>query len=253
MISAQAYPWLFVAGLCAGFVDAIAGGGGLITLPVLLNAGLPPQDALGTNKLQACFGSGGATLHFGRAGLIDFGASLAGVGYTFLGALAGTLVVQRLNPGFLRVAIPWLLLAIVLYLLLRPTLGDQDAHPRMPSVAFYTLFGLGLGFYDGFFGPGTGTFWAMALVMVLGFNLTKATAHTKLLNFASNAASLLVFLSFGQVQATAGLLMGVGQILGAQLGAHMVILRGARFIRPIFITVVLALTARLLWLNFSWP
>ena len=111
---------------------------------------------------------------------------------------------------------------------------------------FHIVFGLVLGFYDGFFGPGTGSFWAMAYVLLLGFNLTKATAHTKLMNFTSNAASLAMFLMGGKVQLIAGLVMGAGQLLGAWLGAKMVIARGARFIRPIFIAVVLTISVRLL-------
>jgi uncharacterized membrane protein YfcA len=108
-----------------------------------------------------------------------------------------------------------------------------------------------IGFYDGFFGPGTGTFWAMAYITIMGFNLTKATAHTKVMNFASNVASLGVFLWGGHVHAPAGVCMGLGQLVGARLGARTVIRRGTKFIRPVFITVVLAVTARLLYHNFS--
>ena len=156
------------------------------------------------------------------------------------------MVVQRIQPGFLRTIIPFLLIAIAVYFLVRPQLGGADAHPRWQAGTFHITFGLALGFYDGFFGPGTGSFWALAYVLLLGFNLTKATAHTKLMNFTSNAASLVMFLLAGKAHLVAGLVMGVGQLLGARLGARMVIARGARFIRPIFITVVLAISVRLL-------
>jgi uncharacterized membrane protein YfcA len=126
-------------------------------------------------------------------------------------------------------------------------LGESDVHPRMAAHLFLPLFCVGLGFYDGFFGPGTGTFWAMAFVLVLGFNLTKATAHTKLMNFTSNVASLAVFLCGGHTHLGLGLTMGAGQLLGARLGAGLVMRRGVRFIRPVFITVTLAITVRLLW------
>jgi hypothetical protein len=245
------HPILFLTGLGAGFVDSIAGGGGLITIPVLLNLGLSPQDALGTNKLQATFGSGSATWNYGRAGLIAYRECVAGIVFTFGGALVGTLMVQQLNPAFLKQVIPWLLLAIALYLLFQPKLGEKDIHPRLTPRLFHLAFGLLIGFYDGFFGPGTGTFWAMAYVLGLGFNLTKATAHTKVMNFTSNAASLLAFLWGGQVHYLAGLAMGVGQLVGARLGARMVIRRGTKFIRPVFITVVLALTLKLLWDNYA--
>lgn len=246
-IAWSAYPVLLLTGLAAGFVDAIAGGGGVITVPVLLNLGLPPQLALGTNKLQATFGSGSATWHYGQAGLIGFRQAWLGVVCTFLGSVLGTLSVQQLDAGFLRQIIPWLLVAIALYMLVQPDLGAIDLHPRLVAACFYPIFGLLLGFYDGFFGPGTGTFWAMAFVLGLGFNLTRATAHTKLVNFTSNLASLGAFALAGQVHVGAGLTMGLGQWLGAQLGSRMVILRGTRLIRPVFIFVTLVLTAKLLW------
>lgn len=237
---------LFAAGLAAGWVDSIAGGGGLITLPVILNLGFSPADSLGTNKLQAVFGSGSATVHYGRAGLIDYRAAWAGVLFTAVGALSGALAVQWIHPDFLRQAIPYLLLAVALYFLFRPQLGDADVHARCGRHLFHLMFGLGIGFYDGFLGPGTGSFWAMAYVLVLGFNLTKATAHTKLMNFTSNAVSLLMFAVGGHVQVLPGLVMGAGQLLGARLGSKMVIRRGTKFVRPIFIVVAIALTVRLL-------
>jgi uncharacterized membrane protein YfcA len=112
---------------------------------------------------------------------------------------------------------------------------------------FDVLFGLGLGFYDGFFGPGTGTFWAIAFVLMLGFNLTRATGYTKAMNFASNLGSLICFVWLGQVNYAAGITMGIGQLLGARIGARMVVARGSRFIRPVFLAVVLAVTAKLIW------
>ena len=250
MIEPWLYPLLFLTGLAAGFVDSIAGGGGLITIPVFLSLGMPPQLALGTNKLQATFGSGSAMWHYGRAGLIDFKSCRLGIVCTFIGATLGTLFVSQLRPDVLRQAIPWLLIAIALYLLFQPKLGERDLHPRLESGPFHLGLGLLLGFYDGFFGPGTGTFWAMAYMLGLGFNLTRATAHTKVMNFTSNLASLAVFAIGGHVHLGAGLCMGVGQWLGAWLGSKVVIKKGTKLIRPIFIIVVLAITARLLWLNF---
>ena len=245
------FPWLFLAGLAAGFVDSIAGGGGMITLPVLLSLGMDPQQALGTNKLQASFGSGGATWHYARAGTVDLRECGRGFVLTFMGAAAGALAVQQVDPLFLKRAIPALLLAVGIYLFVKPGLGDKDLHPRMNRTGFEFLFGLGLGFYDGFFGPGTGTFWAMAYVLGLGFNLTSATSHTKVMNFASNISSLFFFLLGGKVLFVAGLLMGAGQLAGARLGSGMVISRGTKFIRPVFLTVVFAITIQLLWKGWN--
>jgi len=247
MFSLWQFPLLFGTGLAAGFVDSIAGGGGLITLPVLLSLGLSPQAALGTNKLQASFGSGSATWHYAQAGTVPLGDCVRGFALTFLGAALGALVVQQVDPSFLRRAIPGMLLAVAVYMLVKPRLGTEDLHPRMGRGWFDVLFGLGLGFYDGFLGPGTGTFWTMAFVLCLGFNLTRATGYTKVMNFASNLSSLGLFLLGGQVLFAAGLTMGAGQLLGARLGARMVVAKGAKFIRPVFLSVVLALTLKLLW------
>ena len=242
---------LFLTGLAAGFVDAIAGGGGLITVPVLLSLGLSPQDALGTNKLQATFGSGSATWHFAAAGLIDFKECVAGIVFTGFGAALGALSLQQLDPGFLRRTIPWLLAAIALYTLLQPKLGQEDRRPHWNKHAFHVVFGLLLGFYDGFFGPGTGSFWAMAYMLGLGLNMMKATAHTKVMNFTSNLASLALFLTGGHVLFGAGLTMGFGQLVGARLGARTVVVKGTRLIRPVFITMVLAITCKLLYDNYA--
>jgi len=240
---------LFVAALAAGFVDAIAGGGGLITVPVLLWAGLPEVDALATNKLQASFGSASAVAHYARAGLIDARACALGAVISFLAAVGGAWAVSHFDRELLRRVIPFLLLAIASYTWFRPRLGEAPRQPRMPAAAFGVVFGVLLGFYDGFFGPGTGTFWTMAYVLILGLDLRRATAHTKVMNFASNIGSLACFLALGRghVHWQTGLVMGAGQWLGARLGARMVIVRGTRFIRPVFLSVVIALTLKLLW------
>ncbi|MFM8360665.1 MAG: TSUP family transporter [Verrucomicrobiota bacterium] len=248
-------PWilsaLFAAGGIAGFVDAIAGGGGLITVPALLAAGLPPRLALGTNKLQSSCGTLLATWQYQQAGLIAWRPLAAGVAITFVAALAGAWTVTRIDPGFLRRLIPFLLLAIAACVALRPDLGRDPRPARLSRPAFHLLFGLALGFYDGFFGPGTGSFWMMAGVLVLGLDFRQATGHTKAMNLASNLASLLWFVLAGQVDLAAGAIMAAGQLLGARLGAGLVITRGVRLIRPIFLTMVLALTAKLFWDAFG--
>lgn len=238
---------LFGTGLVAGFVDSIAGGGGLIALPVLLSFGMEPRCALGTNKLQATFGAGSAAWHYAQAKTVVLKDCARPFVCSVLGAALGTLVVQKLNPGFLRQAIPILLLAVGVYTLLKPRLGEDDLHPRLPRLFFDLTFGLLLGFYDGFFGPGTGTFWTMAFMLGLGFNLTRATGYAKVVNFASNLSSLAFFVLGRNVYFVAGLAMGAGQAVGARIGSRMVISRGTKFIRPIFITVVFALALKLLY------
>lgn len=234
-------------------VDAIAGGGGIITIPVLLNCGFPVPLALGTNKLQATFGSTSAALHYGRAGLIDARTCSVGVITTLIGALLGAAAVQRLNSALLQTVIPWLLAAVVVYNIIRPQAGQHDHPPRLPITVFFVLFGLVLGFYDGFLGPGTGSFWTISMIALLGFNFLKATATTKVMNATSNIASLALFLAGGSVDYRSGLVMGAGQLIGTKFGARLALTRGARFIRPVFLTMVIGVMARLLWVQFVVP
>jgi uncharacterized membrane protein YfcA len=245
------FPLLFGAAFIAGLIDSIAGGGGLITVPVLMGIGLPPQIALGTNKLQATFGSGSAMLHFVRAGTVKLSDCWTGIFWTTIGAALGVGAVQMLDVSVLKRLIPWLLAAIAIYTLLSPRLGAEDSHARMKSGLFYVLFGLAIGFYDGFLGPGTGSFWTMALMMLLGYSMMRATATTKVMNFTSNFVALIFFLAVGQVRFTEGIVMGIGQFLGARVGSKLVIKRGTAFIRPVFITMVLALVGRLIYQNFK--
>ena len=247
ILSFETLGLLFGVALAAGFVDAIAGGGGLLTLPALLSVGLTPAEAVATNKLQACFGSFSAAARFIRNGEVDPRRMAGMIACTAIGAGVGAILVQMLDPSFLRDVIPILLVAIAIYLLLFPKAGDVDARQRIGEPAFALAFGTGIGFYDGFFGPGTGTFFAVSFVSMLGYNLRKATAHTKILNFTSNIVSLLFFLLGGHILWLAGLLMGAGQFLGAQLGAHMVISNGARVVRPMLVIASLAVTAKLVW------
>lgn len=189
---------LFVAAFAAGLIDALAGGGGMITIPALLATGMPPQAALATNKLQASFGSGSAMLHFLRSGTVGLKECRRGIIWTFTGAASGVAAVQMLDPALLKALIPWLLAAIALYMAASPRFGHEDSTPRLQQTVFYPLFGLVIGFYDGFLGPGTGSFWAMAFMVFLGYSLLKATAFTKVMNFTSNISALMIFLAAGQ-------------------------------------------------------
>jgi hypothetical protein len=245
------YPVLFLTALFAGTADTIAGGGGLITVPVLMSLGWSPQDALGTNKFQASFGSGSATLHFARAGAVSLRDCGWGILWTGLGAAAGAWAVGQIPAGFLNKLIPFLLIAMALYVLFSPKLGREETPARMGIFGFSLLFGLGIGFYDGFFGPGTGSFWAMAYVFFLGFELRRATAHTKVMNFTSNLLSLAVFLVMGNVHFVPGLVMAGGQFLGGRIGAKLVMTKGAALVRPVFITVVVAIALKLLWAAYG--
>ncbi len=244
------YPLLFFVGLAAGTIDSIAGGGGLITLPSLLAIGLPPHIALGTNKFQSTFGSFTASFYYYKHGQVNLKESLPGVFYTFIGTVIGTFCVQLISKTFLSYLIPILLVFIIIYTFFTPKLGDADRKAKLKAQQFYFIFGLALGFYDGFFGPGTGSFWAIAFVIGLGFNLTKATGYTKVMNFTSNITSLLVFTISGNVVLLAGIVMGIGEIIGAKIGSGLVIKKGAKFIRPIFILIVVLTILKILYDRF---
>jgi len=231
--------------VAASFVDSIAGGGGLLTIPGLLWAGLSPAQALATNKLQGSFGTFSSSLQFVRAGQVDLRAIAPAVFAVFCGSAAGTLVVQVIDPGFLRTVLPVLLTGVAAYFLLWPKIGESDRHQRLSMGGLAFTFAPLLGFYDGFFGPGSGSLMALVLVTLLGFNLMKATAHTKVLNFTSNIASLLFFLMGGQLVWSVGLVMAVGQIIGARLGSRLVLAKGAAIVRPLLVVVSLAITAKL--------
>lgn len=242
---------LFFAGLSAGFIDAIAGGGGLISVPALLWAGLPPQMALGTNKMQSTWGTLMAVRKYAKAGLVSWHQVRLTVLVTFVFACLGTWTVTQVSNEVLKKIVPWMLLGIAVYVLLSPSLGKASAKARLSLVAFACLAGCVLGFYDGFFGPGTGTFWAMACISLLGLELTRATAFTKVVNLTSNLASLLVFVISDRVHYPIAAAMIAGQLIGGRLGAGMAIKHGAPFIRIIFITVVFAMVIKLLWDQFG--
>lgn len=240
-------PVLFGVGVVAGFVDAIAGGGGLLTVPALLSAGLPPQVALGTNKLQSTCGTALATWNYARAGLVPWRRWMPGVLMTFAAALGGAATVSAIDPGWLRRVVPVALGAVAVYTALKPDLGTAERPARMKAGAFGLVFGVLLGFYDGFLGPGTGSFWMMACVLVHGLDLRGATGVTKAMNLTSNLAALGWFLASGSVHYGIGLVMACGQLVGAWAGSRVAIRGGARVIRPVFLAVVLALTAKLGW------
>jgi uncharacterized protein len=242
------FPLLFIVGIIAGFIDSMVGGGGLLTLPALLAVGIPPLESLGTNKLQSSFGSARATINYARAGLMDVRQCIEGMIITFIGSVAGTICVQQIHLDSLRKIIPSLLLmSLFVFIFMKPNFGDF-AHPaRLSQRIFYLLMGIALGFYDGFFGPGTGSFWTVAYVFLMGMELKTATAHTKAMNFSSNIASFLFFAISNHVIWGLGICMGVGQWIGATLGSRLVIKKQNSFIRPILITTVLIIALKLLW------
>ena len=247
-------PWIYAAltatAVLTGFIDSIAGGGGLIMMPALLFAGVPPINALATNKLQSVFGTGVALRNYWRSGLVEWRPNRLSVALVFAGATLGALAVQAVDTHLLNLIIPFLLVAVALYVLVSPRMSDDDAHHRVSAAGYAPIGGL-IGLYDGFFGPGTGTFFTTSLVALRGNGLTKATALTKLFNFTSNVASVLLFAIGGKMLWLLGFSMAVGAMVGNYIGSHTAMRFGARVIRPLLVVISLGLTARLLWSYFA--
>ena len=233
-------------GLIAGFVDAIAGGGGLITVPVLLSVGVPPVAAFGTNKLQAVVGTAIAAATYWRKGFVSLKALAFAILATFIGAFLGAFVVKLIDTTLLGYTIPGALILIALYFTFAPKLTDADRHARLRFALFVPVMGFVIGFYDGGFGPGTGSFLTMGFVTLFGLGLTRAAGHTKVLNLTSNLGALALFIPSGDVIWPVALVMVIGQVVGGYLGALTGIRFGAKLIRPLVVVVSIVLALRLL-------
>ncbi|HRC71534.1 MAG TPA: TSUP family transporter [Candidatus Competibacter sp.] len=238
--------------LLAGFVDAVAGGGGMLVMPALLSTGMPPHLVIGTNKFVGTFGTCSASLTFLRKGLFRPALWWAmGVG-TFIGALAGAVLIYLLSPGALKKLLPLAILMAAAYLIWprRTPVTHLEPEPAADLLSgrngIKLLTGGLIGFYDGFIGPGTGAFWMAAAVKLFRLDLVAAAAVARFMNFISNLTALLTFMTFGNIDYHIGLLMGLTLMVGSFIGAHSAIRYGAPFIRPVFLVVVALMAGRLL-------
>lgn len=236
--------WIIVslASLLAGFVDAIVGGGGLILLPALFAtfATAPPATLMGTNKSAAIWGTGIATWQYSRRVQMRWRVMLPAALAGFAGAFGGAWVVTLISGDFLRKLLPLVLVGLLIYTLARKDLGRHHAPRLSPDreTLAACLIGLGIGFYDGFFGPGTGSFFVFLFVRVLGYDFLNASVSAKLLNLATNVAALILFTAKGHVWWHFALPLAVANVVGSVLGAHLALKHGAGFVRGIFILVV---------------
>ena len=237
------YIILFSVALLASAVDAVAGGGGLLVVPTMLLLGMNPLVTLGTNKLQSCFGTATSSYNYFKNGLLKENNILKLISISFIGSLLGTLLVSRLSNEFLNNLIPILLIGAAIFLIVNK--GSNLNISKSLIIAFSPLI-LIIGFYDGFFGPGTGTFFVLTFLIVKQRNLMEATAATKVLNFASNFASFLVFYFKGFVMIELALVMAVAQIIGAYVGSKLAISNGEKFVRPVIVFISIILSLRIL-------
>ncbi len=236
--------FLFCAAGIAGFIDTLAGGGGLITIPALILSGIPPHAALGTNKLQSSIGSGTATFIMFRKRKVNWADVKFLMLTAFVGALAGTVAVQFVDAKVLSFVIPVVLVIIAAYFLLAPTPSEVNNQTRMSPQLYQRLLVPAIGWYDGMFGPGTGSFFALAGVSLRGHGMIDATIIAKTLNFATNIASLAVFLVVGKVVWIAGLTMMAGQLIGAAAGSYCLLRINPRYLRVLVVLMCLSMLAR---------
>ena len=241
------YIFLFALAFFAGLISSIAGSGGLLTLPALLWFGLPPLNALATNKVQSSLGTLSSAWNFFRQGHLDIKPLYRSLVMAILGSVAGTCLVQSLNGTTLSRLIPFLLLGIALYFLVSPKVSSADSHEKISRQWFACTAALGMGLYGGFFGPGMGTIMPFLFVWLLGHNLVKATAETKLMILAVNGSSALIFVFSGYVIWQLAIGMSIAQILGARLGSNLVMIRGANFVQPIITWVTIVMAIQLLF------
>jgi uncharacterized membrane protein YfcA len=251
--------WLCAAAFAAGCVDAVVGGGGLLQVPALL-LWLPGPDravatVLGTNKLASIVGTATAAAQYAARIPIRWRTMLPSAATAFVFAMGGAMAVARLRGEILEPIVLLLLVVVTTYTAVRPRLGDVHApalRPRHEQV-IGVLIGAALGFYDGFFGPGTGSFLIFAFIGLFGFDFLTASASAKLINFSTNLAALLFFASAGHVNYRAGLPMAACQIAGSIVGTRTALRRGNRFVRVFFLIVAAALIARVGWQTLTEP
>ncbi|TMR97495.1 sulfite exporter TauE/SafE family protein [Nonomuraea basaltis] len=245
---------LLVAAAGAGWIDAVVGGGGLLQLPAIMMTGMPTVEAMATTKLSSVFGTASAAVAYARSTKVDRQVALPGAGLAVLSAGLGAWAAAAISAEALRPAVMVVLLGVAAFVTLRPSMGAvPEPHLRTNArvLAAVVVGGVGIAFYDGIMGPGTGTFLIIAFTTILGLDFVSASASAKIINVGTNLGALVVFGTQGHVHWALGLGMAVCNIAGAQLGARMALKRGAAFVRIVLLCVVAAMVVRLGWQQFG--
>lgn len=240
---------LCAAGFLSAFVDSIAGGGGLISVPAFMLSGLPPAYVLGTNKFSSSFGSGTSSVKFIKSGRVNFKLLKYLLPFTFIGAALGVKTVLAINENILNVLVIIMVLLIGIYSLFSKTLGLENKFKGINKKNVFPgiMLAFSLGFYDGFFGPGAGSFIIFGLIKIFGFDFVNSVGNAKLMNFVSNITALVLFALSGKIYYVYGLPVAISMIIGARIGTKVAINKGAKVIKPIFITMSLAVAVKLLF------
>ncbi|CAG2138639.1 putative membrane transporter protein YfcA [Cupriavidus numazuensis] len=245
------FAFLAVAAFLAGLIDAVAGGGGLVQIPALFSAfpGMSPATLLGTNKVASVAGTANAAIRYGRNVRIYWAATAPAVVAAFVFSMAGAWALTMIPAEPLRKALPFVLVALLAYTVAKKDLGTEHA-PSLSGTrerVAALLAGAAIGFYDGVFGPGTGSFLMIVFVRVFGYDFLHASASTKVVNLATNLAALLLLASKGHVWWQLGLVMAVANAAGSQVGSRLALRHGSGFVRKVFIVVVSALILKTAW------
>lgn len=240
--------FLMVMGFIAAFVDSVVGGGGLITVPALMCTGLSPVTVLGTNKVAAVMGAFTSFVTFIRSGKVDFSLIKYLFPCSLFGSAVGVFTVRLIPPDFLRPLVIVMLIAVSVYSIFKKELGKDYTYSGMTArkLLLSALTAFAFGFYDGFFGPGTGSFLMFSFIMI-GFDFVIAAGNSRALNFASNIAAAVLFSYIGAVNFAYALPMGAAMIVGAWCGARVAIRKGAAYVRPLFVGVTIILIGKQLW------
>jgi len=228
---------LFMVAIFAGLLDTLAGGGGLISIPTLILSGVPPLAALGTNKLQGSMGTATATYFLIKKNKVNLSENKSLMKSAFIGAVIGTITVQFIDTDILSFVIPIVLLFIAVYFLIAPHLKQPSNKAKVSDCQYKNIIIPSIGFYDGMFGPGTGSFFTLAGVSCKGHEIISSTAIAKPLNFSTNIASLFVFVAAGQVIWAVGIPMILGQIIGAWLGSHLLFKVNPEYLRVVVVSM----------------
>ncbi|WP_034869158.1 TSUP family transporter [Clostridium lundense] len=241
--------FLCAAGFLAAFIDSIAGGGGLISLPAYFLVGFPPHYTLGTNKFSATCGSIVSTAKFAQSGKIDKSILKILLPFTFLGACTGVTTVLLIDSSVLKPLVLFLLLAVGIYSFFSKSVGMEDNFQgaTKKTLIIGSIFAFAMGFYDGFFGPGVGSFLIFGLIKIYGFDFVRASGNAKAMNLMSNFTSLILFAIKGKIYYLMGIPMAIFMIFGAKVGTKLALKEGAKFIKPIFVTMSLLVAVKMIY------
>lgn len=240
---------LCIAGFFAAFVDSIAGGGGTISLPAFLLAGIPPHMALGTNKFASTAASLTSSIKYARSDKVNWNLMKFLIPMTALGATIGVQTVLKMNQEFLKTMVLVLILLVGFYSLFSKSLGKENRFQGngINNILAGMILAVSLGFYDGFFGPGTGSFLIFGLIIIFGFDFLRAGGNARILNFISNIVSLVIFIGYGKVDYQLGVPVAIAMIAGAWLGTRLALKNGVKLVKPIFVMMSLGVAVKLLW------